>query len=221
MRASSRFAWRFALWQRKIDAYNKTKNTKIGIDVSHWQGTIDYKKVKEQGVEFAFIRIGSQKGIDGKYYLDEKFKENIEGFTKQKIPVGVYFYSYAKNKEDAKKEAKWIIKQLKGYKISLPIVFDWENWYLYQDFNMSFYHLTEVANSFVKTIEKNNYQAMVYSSKNYLEKVWKKIDSKIWLAHYTERTDYQGEYSVWQMCDNGEIEGITENTVDIDIMYNN
>ena len=198
----------------------KTKQNKIGIDISHWQGEIDYEKIHEAGVEFAFIRIGSQKGIDGKYYLDEKFKENIEGLNKIGIPVGIYFYSYAKNKKDAQKEAEWIIKKLKKYKISLPIAFDWENWYLYQEFNLSFYHLTEIANTFVKTIEKKGYDAMVYSSKNYLEKVWYQINSPIWLAHYTEKTNYEGKYKVWQMCDNGTIDGITENTVDIDILYN-
>lgn len=197
----------------------KTKKNKIGIDVSHWQGNIDYEKVRDAGVEFVFIRIGSQKGINGEYYLDPKFKENIEGFKKVGIPIGIYFYSYANNESSAVKEAKWIVKQLKNYEISLPIVFDWENWSIYQEFNLSFYHLTEIANTFIKTIRQNGYDAMLYSSKNYLENIWYEIDSPIWLAHYTDKTNYQGNYNVWQMCENGSIAGITENTVDINIMY--
>lgn len=197
----------------------KSKKTKIGIDVSHWQGDIDFKKVKSSGVEFAFIRVGSQKGINGKYYLDNKFKQNIKGFTKQKIPVGIYFYSYANSKKAAIKEAKWIIKQIKKYKIDLPIVFDWENWSFYQEFNLSFYHLTEMANAFISTVEKAGYQGMLYSSKNYLENIWFPSKKKVWLAHYTDQTNYEGPYKFWQLCSNGKVDGIADNTVDINIMY--
>ncbi len=197
----------------------KTDNTKIGIDVSHWQGDIDYEKVKEAGVEFVFIRVGSQRGIDGEYYLDSKFKQNIEGFSKVGIPVGIYFYSYAKDEKSVQKEARWIAEQLEDYKISLPVAFDWENWSMYQEFHLSFYHLTELANTFVTEIEKYGYEGMVYSSKNYLEQVWYQIKAPIWLAHYTNQTNYQGKYKVWQLCSNGEVDGITENTVDINVMY--
>ena len=60
---------------------------------------------------------------------------------------------------------------------------------------------------------------MLYSSKNYLEKIWKTKDDNIWLAHYTNKTNYEGKYKVWQICDDGIIDGIKENKVDIDIMY--
>lgn len=203
------------------DVYNthKTAKTKIGIDVSHWQGDIDFKKVKESGVEFAFIRVGSQKGIGGEYYVDNKFIQNIEGFNKVGIPVGIYFYSYAKNKKDAIKEAKWILKQIKKYDVSLPIAFDWENWSFYQEFNLSFYHLTEMANAFMDTIKKAGYEGMLYSSKNYLENIWYETSYPIWLAHYTKQTNYEGDYRVWQLCSNGVVDGIADNMVDINIMY--
>lgn len=197
----------------------KTKDTKLGIDVSHHQGNIDYKKVKESGVEFVIIRVGSQKGKNGEYYLDSKFKENIEGFNKIGIPVGIYFFSYSDSNEEALKQAKWVLKQVKKYKIDLPIVFDWENWSNFREYNLSFYHLTEMANTFINKIEESGYKSMLYSSKNYLEKIWFKPNTNIWLAHYTEETNYEGEYKIWQMCDNGEIEGIKDNMVDIDIMY--
>ncbi len=198
---------------------HKTSNTKIGIDVSHWQGDIDFKKIKASGVEFAFIRVGSEKGIDGKFYIDEKFKQNIKGFNKEKIPVGIYFYSYANSKEKAIEQAKWIIKQVKKYKIDLPIVFDWESWNMYQEFNLSFYHLTEMANAFIDTVEKAGYNGMLYSSKNYLENIWMDVKNPVWLAHYTEETNYKGNYKFWQLCSNGVVDGINDNMVDIDIMY--
>lgn len=194
----------------------KNNYNKIGIDVSKWQGEIDFQKVKEAGVEFVFIRIGSQKGINGEYYIDPNFEQNIIGFKKVNIPVGVYFYSYADNVSEAKKQAKWVIEQLKPYKIELPIAFDWESWGSFQDFNISFYNLTEIANAFINTIEKSNYTGMLYSSKYYLENVWFKTSHNIWLAHYTNQTNYQGSYNYWQLCNNGRVDGIKGN-VDINI----
>ena len=134
---------------------HKTNKTKIGIDVSHWQGDIDYSKVKKAGVEFAFIRVGSQKGIKGEY----------------------------------------------------------------QEFNLSFYHLTEMANAFIKTVEDAGYEGMLYSSKNYLENIWYETNHPVWLAHYTNQTNYEGNYKFWQLCSNGVVDGIDDNMVDIDIMY--
>jgi len=196
----------------------KTKKTKIGIDVSHWQEDINYKKVKNSGVEFAFIRLGIQKGINGEYKLDKKFKDNIEGFNKVNIPVGVYFFSYANSKKEAKKQANWVSKQLKKYDVDLEVAFDWENWNNYQDFNISFKHLNDVANTFMSTIEDNGYNSMLYSSKDKLETIWSNNKYKVWLAHYTKKTSYEGEYKYWQICENGVIDGI-DNYVDINIMY--
>ena len=198
----------------------KTKNNKIGIDISHWQGKIDYKKVKKSGVEFAYIRVGRGDGIGKEAILDDKFEEYIEGFEKEKIPIGIYFYSDANNDSTAKKEAKWIIDKIKNHKIDLEIVFDWENWSNYQEYQMSFHKLSTTANTFIREIEKSGYQGMVYSSKYYLENIWKILNQRIWLAHYTEQTDYKGNYKVWQICNNGEVPGI-ENLTDIDILYNN
>ena len=201
--------------------YNEYKknNTKIGIDVSRWQGKIDYEKVKNEGVEFVFIKLGGQLGIGKEYYLDPKFKDNIEGFKSVGIPVGLYFYSYANNVSSAKNDALWVINQIKDYDIDLPIAFDWESWSMYNDFHMSFNTLTNAANMFMKTIEDNGYKAMLYSSKNYLVNAWLKKDYPVWLAHYTNQTDYEGKYSCWQRTNLAKINGITENTVDFDICY--
>jgi len=200
---------------------HKNESTQIGLDVSKWQGKINYEKVKDAGVEFVFIKLGGSNGIEGDYYLDPKFKDNIEGFTKVGIPVGVYFYSYANSVDKARKDAEWVIEQLKGYKIDLPVAYDWENWSSYNKFKMSFNTLTRSAETFIKTVENNGYQGILYSSKNYLEKIWLKGDYPVWLAHYTSKTNYQGDYDFWQMTSSGVINGITENTVDINIRYLN
>ena len=204
-------------YQDIITNYKKS-NTKIGIDVSKWQGNINFKKVKESGVEFVFIRVGYQTDINGEYILDKYFKKNIEGFNKVNIPVGVYFFSKANSTEEAIKQAKWVHKQIKKYRVDLPVVFDWENWNNYQEYNLSFHSLTEVSNTFLNTIEKYEYKSMLYGSKNYLQSVYYENKKDVWLAHYIDMTNYQGKYKVWQLCENGYIDGINTH-VDIDIMY--
>ena len=197
----------------------KNDNTLIGIDVSKWQGNINYSEVKKAGVEFAMLRVGVQKGLDGEYNLDPKFKDYIEGFTKEKIPVGVYFFSYANTKEEAKKQAKWVIKQIKKYDIDLPVAFDWENWDGYRNFNVSFHTLNEVANEFMDVVESKGYDSILYSSKNYLNMVWKYTNHDVWLAHYTEQTDYDKDYMIWQLTEKGKVPGIEGNYTDINILY--
>lgn len=196
----------------------KNSHTKIGIDVSSWQGDIDFKALKAAGVEFAFIRVGSTKGINGEYFIDKKFLQNIEGFNAVDIPVGIYFYSYANSKEAAISDAEWVLKQIKGYEIDLPIAYDWESWSFYNEFNQSFYSTTMNAKAFLDTISNAGYQGALYSSKNYLEKVWFDTGYDVWLAHYTSKTSYTGDYKYWQMCSNGRVDGINGN-VDINIMY--
>ncbi len=196
----------------------KNENTEIGIDISEWQGEVDFNKLKEQGVEFVILRVGSTKGIDGEYFVDKRFKENIEKANKINMPVGIYFYSYADSKEKAIKDAKWILKQIKGYKVDLPIAFDWENWNFYNEFNLSFFGLTDMANSFLDVFKKAGYEGMLYSSKSYLEQVWLKTDYPVWLAHYVDKTNYAGNYQYWQMCSDGRVDGI-HGDVDINIRY--
>lgn len=197
----------------------KTDKTKIGIDVSKWQGDIDFLKVKNEGVEFVFIKVGGTNGIDGDYYVDPKFKRNIEGFLNVGIPVGVYFYSYANSIDKAISDAKWVIEQIKDYDVDLPIAYDWENWSSYNKFNMSFYKLTNNAKAFIETVNNKGYKGILYSSKNYLEQIWLKGDYPVWLAHYTNKTNYQGDYDYWQMTSSAKINGISANTVDVNIMY--
>lgn len=194
----------------------KTKNNKIGLDVSKWQGDIDFKKLKEAGVEFLMLKIGSRS--ENKFVIDKKFKHNIKLANKYKIPVGIYFYSYANSSKQAQKEAEWVLKQIKKYKVELPIAFDWEEWRDFNNYNLSFFGLTSMAETFMKTIEEAGYTGMLYSSKSYLEKIWLDTKYDIWLAHYTDKTDYDKAFKMWQICNNGVIEGI-DGTVDIDILY--
>jgi len=202
------------------DLYNEYKNdnTKIGIDISRWQGDVDFEKLKESNVEFIMIRLGGQDGIDGEYYIDSKFKQNIEGAIENGFDVGVYFYSYAYTEKEAKRQAKYVVDNLKGYKIKLPIVFDWECWNKFNEFKISLYELTKVQDAFLNYAESKGYKSARYGSKNYLLKGWQDTKHLTWLAHYIPETNYEGEYFMWQRCDTGKVDGIN-GAVDVDILY--
>ncbi len=197
---------------------HKTDDTLVGIDVSKWQGAIDFSKVKEAGAEFVIIRVGSQNGVGGEYVLDPYFKRNIRKALDNKLKVGIYFYSYADSKKEAKKQAEWVIKQIKDYDITLPIAFDFESFTLFNSMKLSLYGLNEVAESYFSTLEDAGYDTMLYGSKNYLNAIWKYNANKVWLAHYTDKTDYDKDYVMWQLCQDGVIDGIN-GFVDIDILY--
>lgn len=208
------------LFEDAIKSY-KNSNTKIGIDVSQWQGDINWNKVKNAGAEFAMIRMGYQKGYDGENVIDPYFIKNITGAKEAGVKVGIYYYSYAKTAEEAKSQAEWVASNLKNYKIDLPVSFDWESWSSFVTCNMSFHDINKVAHTYCKTLKEHGYQTSLYSSKNYLEKIWypEEFDN-IWLAHYTSKTNYEGNYHMWQFCNTGKIDGINGD-VDIDVLYIN
>lgn len=205
------------------DIYNKHKSdsTKIGIDVSRWQGDIDFKKVKEAGAEFVIMRIGVEESIGKDIGMDSKYLQNIKNAKEAGLEVGVYLYSIALDKETAKKHAKWVIDTLDGEKLDLGITFDWESFNKWHEFKLSFHDINEIANIFIDTVKEYGYEGMLYSSKFYLENIWSnKNNYPVWLAHYTDETNYNGKYFIWQLCNDGRIDGINGD-VDIDILYIN
>ena len=196
----------------------KNDNTSIGIDVSKWQGNVNFNKVKDAGIEFVIIRIGYE--YNGEYHLDPKFETYMKQAKDAGLKVGIYFYTYSVNDEQAKKMANWILEKLNGEKLDLPIAYDWEEWSHFNEYGVSLHTFSNTYLTFEKEIEKHGYESMLYSSKYYLENVWLYFEnSNVWLAHYIDETDYKGDYMLWQMTSSGKISGITDNTVDIDILY--
>ena len=200
-----------------IEKY-KEDNTMIGIDVSKWQGDINFKKVKEAGCEFVIIRLGYQKGLNGEMTLDVKYADNIKKATEQGLKVGLYVYTYAASVEDAKNQAQWAIKNIGDYDIDLGISYDWESWSNFNKLNLSYHNFTKLADTFLDSVKKYGYNGYLYSSKYYLENIWDEHDHDVWLAHYTSKTNYSGDYKIWQMSNSGRIDGI-KGDVDIDILY--
>ena len=196
----------------------KNDDTSIGIDVSKWQGNVDFNKVKNAGIEFVIIRIGYES--NGEYNLDPKFSTYLKQAKEAGLKIGVYVYTNSVTKEQAKVAANWVIKNLNGEKLDLPVAYDWEDWSNYNGYGVSLHTFSSAYLEFEDILKKNGYDSMLYSSKYYLENVWLDFEnSNVWLAHYIDQTTYEGKYMLWQMTSSAKIPGITENTVDIDILY--
>ena len=188
-----------------------------GIDVSQWQGEIDWDAVKSGGIDFAIIRTGF--GRNEPNQIDPYFKKNLYNAKKAGIKIGVYHYSYAESPEDAAEEAKFCLAILDGAKLDLPIYFDIEDDSISDKHNRDI--RTQMCISFCKEIEKSGYWAGIYANKNwfdnYLDYDLLKSKYTIWLAHYGIDSPSL-ECDVWQYRSDGTIPGITGN-VDMDYMY--
>lgn len=185
-----------------------------GIDVSHYQGNINWKAVKEYGIDFAFIKC-----LQGKSIVDECFHTNMRNAIANDIPVGVYVYSKAKTIDDAVAEAKRVIKECSQYKLTYPVVFDFESKHFEE---MSLAMRGKIIDAFCQIIlSDGRYIPMLYSSRYWLmhmipAEVVKKYD--IWLAEYTTgKPKYTGDYKIWQYGV-GKVTGIIGD-VDMNIGY--
>lgn len=187
-----------------------------GIDISTYQQNVNYRKLKEQGIEFAIIRLGYGKNFSQK---DRMFETHFKGLKNAGIKVGAYLYSYAYVKEDAKLEAKNTLKIIKGKQFDLPIFYDMEE---SKQAKLGKTVLTEMANEWCRIIKDAGYKAGVYANlnwfKNYLNPY--EIASEfnfIWLALWNndEKLNVQFPVAFWQYTSNGHLDGI-KGRVDLD-----
>ena len=202
-----------------------------GIDVSKWQGKIDWSAVKADGVDFAFIRIG-YRGENGIIYKDENADYNIQSASKAGVLVGVYFFSTAVSEAEAAEEAEWTLSQIDGYSISYPVVYDCEG---YKNSSSRMYNVaaedrTNCALAFMNTVSAAGYDAMVYGSRNDFAtpEYWNisKLEGyKVWVAQYSDTTypakdkpDYSGRCDAWQYTNKGSVGGALGN-VDLVVAY--
>ncbi|MBE6020001.1 MAG: DUF5011 domain-containing protein [Clostridiales bacterium] len=189
----------------------------FGIDVSAWQDEIDFEAVRKAGCEFVIIRIGYSE--DGSMTVDKRFKENIKKAKAAGLKIGVYMYSYDNTEEKVRSSAAQLVETLDGESLDLPVAFDWEDFGNFQTYEMSFADLNRLYDAFADELSKSGYDCMLYGSRNYLEKIWDDTDTRpVWLAHYTDKTDYEGTYMLWQASSTGRIDGINGD-VDMDILY--
>ncbi len=212
------------------DIYGNTTKVKIsitqikkkilnGIDVSVYQGTIDWTKVSKSGVDFAMIRAGYRGyGDKGVLVEDSMFSKNVLGAKTNKIDIGIYFYTQAINVEEAKEEAKFVVNLIKKYgmDVKYPIAIDTELSPIGtgRADGISKEKRTEVVKAFCETIKQLGYKPMVYASKYWLYdnlNVQQISQYDTWLAHYTDKTDYKYSYTMWQYTSTGNVDGITGN----------
>jgi len=202
--------------------HHKTDNAMIGIDVSRWQGDIDYSKVKKAGAEFVIMRMAVSNGKDDEIGLDSYYKKNIIKAKKAGLKVGVYVYTAASSEKEVINQAKFVRKELNKTKLDFPIAYDFESWDEIQKLKLNKYDLINYVDKFYEEVNKDGYDVMIYGSKLYLEKAWDNKDYPVWLAHYvpkpSDKTTYEGNHILWQICSDGIIDGIN-GYVDIDIYY--
>ena len=192
-----------------------------GIDVSEWQGKIDWKKVKTSGITFAIIRCGFREITGSNIKEDARFKENIEGAINAGLTVGVYFFGTAKNEREALEEAEFTYNLIKDYNLTYPVAYDVESLDQGRLNNIDYEIISNNVLTFTEMLSQYGYETMIYSNKNiFTNKLYTgKFDGKlIWLAHYTDITDYKGNYNMWQYTSKGKVDGIGE-YVDLNVSY--
>ena len=205
---------------KKKDNKKTEKRQLKGIDVSKWNGRIDWKKVKKAGIDFCIIRTGYSKTVD------YKFKYNIEEAIENGLQIGVYHFSYATTNAKAKEEAEFCLELIKPYKkyITLGVWFDYEYDSVSYSRRYGVYptkkSVTSLAKTFCSTVEKNGYSTGIYTnldfSSNYFTKeVLNKYPT--WIAVWG-KMNYHGKYVMWQYTDSGRVDGI-HGKVDMNIFY--
>ena len=193
-----------------------------GIDVSSHQGQINWNAVKNDGITFAFIRAGYRGyGADGKVLEDERFKENMLGALAAGLQVGVYFFSQAITPEEAVEEASFVLSLVKDYRLSYPIVYDWERYSIADSrtYETDSATITACAEAFCERINRAGYRAMVYLN---CELGYNEYDLEMlsgydcWLAQYNDVPTYYYHFTIWQYTKSGQVNGI-QGDVDLNI----
>lgn len=199
-----------------------TANSKVGIDVSKWNGDVDWDKVKNAGIEFAIVRAGYRGSVTGSLVEDPYFRANMRGAAASGMPVGVYFFTQAVNEVEAVEEASAVLQLIREYKLEYPIFIDTEG----AGGNgradgLDVETRTLVCEAFCRTIENAGYEAGVYGSRNWYNQHLQadKLEKYcIWLAEYRSAPIYQGYYQMWQYTSKGSVDGI-EGNVDMNVSY--
>ncbi len=189
-----------------------------GIDVSSHQKSINWTKVKSDGVKFAIIRAGY-----GQVHEDDYFVANIKGAIAAGIPVGIYWFSYALNKQQALEEAKGCVDLIKNYKVTLPVFYDFEydsvNYAKKNGITITKTLFNEFTKTFCDYVESKGYKAGVYYNPDYKRRF---VDESVcgkyveWMAHYTGTNNTS--YTIHQYSESGKVSGISGN---VDVNYLN
>ena len=211
----------------------ETETETIGIDVSKYQGNIDWKQVSEAGIDFAMIRVGYRSMESGQIVEDSSARYNLQEATANGIKVGAYFFSTAVTEEEAIEEAEWTAEFISQYKITYPVAYNCEGYEnsKSRQYNLSKEDRTSIGKAFLNKIYEKGYTPMFYASKGELEGDTDWIASeleksfKIWVSWYpavaypaTSAANYSGSHDMWQYTNNGTVAGINY-PVDVNVAY--
>lgn len=194
----------------------------MGIDVSKWNGSIDWDRVRNAGITYAIIRCGYRGASTGTLVEDPYFRENMQGALNAGLKVGVYFFTQATNEVEAVEEASMAIALCRDYRVTYPVFIDTEG----AGGNgradgLDMETRTKVCQAFCQTVEDAGYTGGIYGSRNWFRtrlRMDALADHVIWLAEYRESPVYAGNYHFWQYTSSGNVDGI-EGRVDLDISY--
>ena len=191
-----------------------------GIDVSSWQGNIDWQQVKDSGVEFVIIRVGGRGTTEGNIYPDEMCQTYYEGAKAAGLKVGAYFFSQSITEEEALEEAEYVLDVVKDWDVEMPIVYDWE--YIgdgARTDNMVAGLLTEMAKTYCDTVKNAGYDPMIYFGRSQSADLLilpELEEYGFWLAMYNPIMDYPYKIDIWQYTETGSVPGISGN-VDLNL----
>ena len=190
-----------------------------GIDVSEFQGSIDWSKVKNDGIEFAILKLGNIYDYDANY-KDSKFETNYKNARAQGIKIGAYIYNYCNTVDTLKEGLEWALEQLDGKKFDMPIYLDMEDKDIQGE---TVETLTNQCNEFARFVQDKNYKAGVYANVNWLKNKLNPSefdkDISVWAAQYYTECQYTGDYDIWQYTSSGKVDGVSGNC-DMDYLYN-
>jgi GH25 family lysozyme M1 (1,4-beta-N-acetylmuramidase) len=205
-------------------SYEDSRYTSIaGIDVSSHQGEIDWAAVAQDGVAFAFVRLGARGYSAGELNQDEMAMTNLTSARENGLLVGAYVYSQATTPEEAQEEAELALEVLGDFQLDFPVYYDWE---LdphpgSRSASMDYSVLTDCALAFCTTIEEGGHEAGIYLYRSLGEDTYdlsRLSDYDFWLSHPSDRPTFNHSFSIWQYTYEGQVDGISTN-VDRDLMY--
>ncbi len=214
-------------------AEGETDEVTLGIDVSKYQGSIDWEQVAQSGVEFAMIRVGYRTKVTGIIYEDPGARYNLQEAAKNGILVGAYFFSSAVTEEEAQEEAAWVADFIARYPVTYPVAYNCEDFQSpdSRQYGLGSEERTRIACAFLDTVAAAGYTPMFYASRNEMEgnAQWN-MDTlgsryRVWVSQYPEQpypetaaSTYSGTHAMWQYTSQGTVAGI-RGSVDVNLAY--
>lgn len=219
--------WTYLQTSGGVKSYRDPKNkiyARLGTDVSVHQGTVNWSKLKAQGVKFVIVRLGFRGYKTGQLVLDKNFERNVKGAQNAGLDVGVYFFPQAVNETEAREEAAYVLKHIRGLKINYPVVFDQEAYTeaKTRTDDLTGKQATANCTAFCEAIQTGGYLPMVYMNSDWATQMYDMKTLKnylVWYADYRETPTLNSGFAMWQYTAKGSLAGVGSACVDMDLLF--